>query len=128
MKTVTTTYRLHIIAAAMLLGTSALGLTAFPAAADSEAPPLQVTVKYGDLDISRPQGATVLYGRIRAAAKNVCSPFDRGGPLDKMQFASCIQKSVADAVTAVSAPALTAVYSEKTKGALPVRVASLQSR
>jgi UrcA family protein len=128
MKTVTTTYRLHTIVATMLCGASALGLTAMPAVADSLAPPLQQTVKFADLDISRTQGATVLYGRIRAAAKNVCAPFDRGGALDKIEFASCIQKSIADAVTAVNAPALTAVYSAKTRIGLPVRVASLQSR
>jgi hypothetical protein len=58
----------------------------------------------------------------------VCSPLDRGGVLDKMAFGSCIQESIAQAVTAVNAPALTAVHSAKTKGALLVRVASLQSR
>jgi UrcA family protein len=128
MKTVTTTYRLHTIVATALCGAAALGLTAMPAVADSFAAPLQQTVKFADLDISRTQGATVLYGRIRAAAKNVCAPFDRGGPLDKIEFASCIQKAIADAVTTVNAPALTAVYSAKTRIALPVRVASLQSR
>ena len=77
MKTVTTTYRLHTIVATMLCGATALGLTAMPAVADPYGQPLQQTVKFGDLDISRTQGATVLYGRIRAAAKNVCAPFDR---------------------------------------------------
>jgi UrcA family protein len=128
MKYVTTTYRLHTIIATMLFGAAAFGLAALPAVADSLAPPLQVTVKFADLDISHPQGATVLYNRIRAAARKVCSPFDRGGPLDKMVFGSCIQKSIADAVTAVNAPQLTAVYSAKTRSAPLVRVASLQSR
>jgi hypothetical protein len=59
---------------------------------------------------------------------SVSSPFDRGGVLDQIEFGSCIQKSMADAVTAVNAPALTAVYSAKTRSALPVRVASLQGR
>ena len=126
MKTVTTTYRLHTILATMLCGASALGLTAMPAAADS--PPLQQTVKFADLDISRAPGATTLYGRIRAAAKNVCAPLDRGGALDRLEFGYCIRKSTSDAVTAVNAPALTAVYSAKTRIALPVRIASLPSR
>ena len=58
MKTVTTTYRLHSIIATVLVGASAFGLTTVPAAADS--PPLQVTVKFVDLDIyavSRCDGA-----------------------------------------------------------------------
>lgn len=128
MKTVTPTYRLHSAIAAILFGASAFGLTAMPAAADSFAPPLQVTVKFADLDISRSQGATVLFGRIRAAAESVCSPLDHGGPLDKTGFASCVKKSIADAVTSVNAPALTAVYSVKMRIAPLVRVASLQSR
>ena len=127
MKNVTTTYRLHTIIATMLFGAAAFGLAAPPAVADSLEQPLQVTVKFADLNISQPPGATVLYNRIRAAARSVCSPFDRGGILDKMAFGTCIQKSIADAVTAVNAPALTAVYSAKTRSALLVRVASLQS-
>ncbi len=128
MKNVTTTHRLHTIIASVLFGASALGLAALPAAANSLAPPLQVTVKFADLDVSRPEGAAVLYGRIRAAARNVCSPYDRGDPLENMEFASCVRQSIADAVSAVNAPALTAVHSSKTKGALLVRVAALRSR
>lgn len=126
MKTLTTTYRLQSIIAAVLVGASAFGLTTVPAAADS--PPLQVTVKFVDLDITRSQGATVLFGRIRAAAESVCSPFDRGDPLENMEFAACVKKSIADAVATVDAPALTAVYSAKMRIAPPVRFASLQSR
>ncbi len=99
MKTLTTTYRLHSIIAAVLVGASAFGLTAVPAAADSLALPLQVTVKFADLDITRSQGATVLFGRIRAAAESVCSPFDRGDRLENMEFAACVKKSIADAVS-----------------------------
>ena len=128
MKTLTTTYRLHRIIATVLVSASAFGLTAVPAAADSLALPLQVTVKFADLDISRSQGATVLFGRIRAAAESVCSPFDRGRPLENREFASCVKKSIADAVTTVDAPALTAVYSAKMRIAPPARFASLQSR
>ncbi len=128
MKTVTTTYRLHGAIAAVLFGASALGLTAMPAAADSFDSPLQVTVKFADLDISRSQGAAVLYGRIRTAARNVCSPLDRGDPLENIEFNSCVRQSIADAVSAVNAPALTAVHAAKTGGTPLVRVASLQSR
>ena len=126
MKTVTTTYRLPTILATLLCGAPALGLIAMPAVADS--PPLQQTVKFADLDISRAPGATELYRRIRAAAKNVCAPLDGGGALDTIVFGYCVRKSITEAVTAVNAPALTAVYSAKTRIALPVRIASLPSR
>jgi UrcA family protein len=127
MNTMTTTRSLHTVIAAMLVGVSTLSLGSLAAAADTFAP-LQVTVKFGDLDVSHPQGAAVLYGRIHAAAKDVCSPLDRGSVLDKMEFASCVQKALADAVTAVNAPALSAVYNAKMNKALPLRVASVQNR
>ena len=71
----------------------------------------------------------MLYGRIRAAANNVCAPLDGGGDLERILFGYCIRKSIAQAVAAVDAPELTAVYSAKTRMALPpVRIASLPSR
>jgi UrcA family protein len=85
-------------------------------------------VKFGDLDKSHPQGAAVLYGRILAAAQNVCSPFDRSGLTAKMQLDACIKKAVADAVITVDEPALSAVYNAKMGDILPARVASLQYR
>src|SRR5271163_1389599 len=37
---------------------------------------LQSIVNYGDLNVSSPQGAAVLYARIQAAARRVCGPVD----------------------------------------------------
>jgi hypothetical protein len=70
----------------------------------------------------------LLYGRIRAAAQNVCAPFDRSGLSAKMHLDACVKKAVADAVTTVDEPALFAVYSAKLGKALPARLASLQNR
>jgi UrcA family protein len=122
-----TANRFHSLIATPLFCVLSSGLAALPAAADSFEP-LKVTVKFGDLDISRPQGAAVLYLRIRAAAQNVCSPFDGSGLSAKMHLDACVKKAVADAVTTVDNPALFAVYSAKTGKTLPARVASLQYR
>ena len=103
-------------------------LAALPAVADNSFEPLNVTVKYSDLAISRPQGAAVLYSRIRSAAEKVCSPFDDRNLGRKMRLDACIHKAVADAVTAVNEPALLAVYSAKMGKTQPKRVASLQNR
>jgi UrcA family protein len=127
MNTMTTAKRFHSLIVASLFGVLCSSLAALPAAADSFEP-LKVTVKFGDLDVSNPQGAIVLYGRIRAAAQNVCSPFNGRGLSAKMHLDACVQKAIADAVTAVGEPALFAVYSTKMGKTVAARVALLQNR
>jgi UrcA family protein len=75
--------------------------------------PLKVTVNYADLDVSHPAGAVVLYRRIRAAAKQVCSPLESRGIEAAMQLHACIEGAVLDAVNAVNQPALTSVLDAK---------------
>jgi UrcA family protein len=70
---------------------------------------LKETVNYADLDVSQPAGAVVLYRRIRAAAKQVCSPLESRGIEAAIQLNACIEGAVLDAVNAVNRPALTAV-------------------
>ena len=127
MNTMTTAKRFHRLIAASLFSVLSASLAAQPAAADSFEP-LKETVKFGDLDISHPQGAAALYQRIRAAAQNVCSPLDGGGLSAKTRLEACAKRAVADAVKMVDEPALFAVYSAKTGKTLPARVASLQNR
>lgn len=117
--------RYHSLIVTALLCVLSSSFAALPAAADSFEP-LKVIVKFGDLDISKFQGATVLYLRIRAAAQNVCAPFDRGGISAKSQLDACVKKAVVDAVTRVDKPALYAVYDTRMGNTLPARVASLR--
>jgi len=85
-------------------------------AADATPVP-QAVVKYGDLNVSSPQGATRLYNRIASRAIEVC-----GGAVDihdlarQTSVAACVHKSIADAVAEVGEAALTAVY-QSTNGA-----------
>lgn len=65
------------------------------------------TVKFADLDISKPADARVLYRRIRAAAQVVCSYYFFLTDTDK---ARCVRDVTADAVTKINQPALCAVY------------------
>jgi UrcA family protein len=122
-----TANRFHSLIATSLFCVLSSGLAALPAAADSFEP-LKVTVKFGDLDVSHPQGAAVLYRRIRAAAQSVCSPYDGSGLSAKMLLDACVNKAVADAVATVDKPALFAVYSAKMGKTMPARVASLGNR
>jgi UrcA family protein len=127
MNAMTTASRFRSLIPIALFSILYSSLSALPVAAESFGL-LTVTVKFGDLDISQPQGADVLYGRIRSAAEKVCSPFDDRNLARKMRLDACIHKSVADAVTAVNEPALLAVYSAKMGKTQPKPVASLQNR
>jgi UrcA family protein len=115
------------LSATALCGVIASSFAALPAASDSFAP-LTVRVKFGDLDVSRPQDAAVLYSRIRGAAEKVCSPYEAGGFAAKRHLDACINKAISTAVTTVDAPALSRVYSAKMGTTLPTGLVSRQSR
>lgn len=82
------------------------------------------TVRFADLNISTPSGAHALYMRILAAAQVVCSrqPFATDG-----EKASCVRDAIADAVTKINEPALSALHSAKNKPPVPSGLVS-QSR
>lgn len=111
--------------AALALGSAAVSLAAEP----SDVP--QVVVKYGDLNLSNPLGAAVLYKRIAAAAQTVCSNV---GDIDSRDLASqtrlhaCVHNVISDAVNKVAQPGLFAIYNAKNPGHLPVVVAVAQNR
>ncbi|MHB8476153.1 MAG: UrcA family protein [Steroidobacteraceae bacterium] len=73
-----------------------------------ESPPSK-TVRYGDLDISNPEGAKALYHRIRAAARDVCGLSTAGDPLQRVAMQSCVDTAIDNAVRKVDAPALTSL-------------------
>jgi UrcA family protein len=111
----------HLIAAA-IIGALALGSAGVRAGDSPET--RSITVKFGDLNLSTPQGAAALYNRIRAAARTVCSadsyPFAMGNR-------PCVHKAIADAVTKVNRMELYTVYNEHNKPPLPAALLS-QSR
>ena len=66
-------------------------------------------VSYADLDISKPAGAKVLYGRIVAAARHVCA-LDGTRDFGSMQWVNrCTDRAIDKAVQDVGAPALSAL-------------------
>ncbi len=113
------------IRAAALTAAACLALSTAYAGTDAgEAP--QITVKYGDLDLSRAEGATVLFQRIRSAAAKTCDQFNSREVGVRAKFTSCMDHAIADAVLHVDRPALLQVYNEKTGRSLAPRLASLQ--
>ena len=127
MSTVTKTKGFRRLRATALCGVIVSSFAALPAAADSIALNT-VRVTFGDLDVSRPQGASVLYGRIRAAAEKVCSPVGASSLAARAYLDACIDKAISEAVTTVDQPALTDVYSAKKGTSLPIPLILPQSR
>ena len=74
-----------------------------------------VVVHFADLDLSRSEGAAVLYQRLDGAAKAVCAPLDRD-LARYTAFKACVKGALSTAVAKVDQPALTAYYEEKTNG------------
>jgi UrcA family protein len=88
----------------------------------------QATVKYGDLKLSSPQGAAVLYARISATANEVCRTLDGRDLASKTRFNRCVHQAIVDAVTKVDQPALYTVYNTKNPTPKPIMLAAGQTR
>jgi UrcA family protein len=113
----------HIVAPALLIAAAAAAMPA--GAADA---PVSITVKYDDLNLSRPAGVNALYNRIQAAARTVCEPLSSQSHLQSPAYMGCFSDAVSDAVQKVGQPALSSLYQDKTGKALPARFASLETR
>ena len=129
MKTQITSTNLPRLITTAVFGVLALSCGAVSIAADNSDVP-QVVVKFGDLNLSNPQGAATLYGRIVAAAHEVCKSFDidSRGLGSRVRLDACVHKAIAGAVTKVGQPELFAIYNGKNHHPLPIIVAAAQTR
>ena len=118
MNTSTPSTGLRGLIATAIFGALAASFCVVSAADPSSA---SVTVKYADLDIASPSGARVLYERIRAAAQSACSYFWFKTDADE---ARCVHDAIANAVTKINQPALSAVYNAKNKTSVPSNLVS----
>lgn len=110
-------FRSLLVAAACTA--TATGFAALQATAADGGDIPKVTVRFGDLDLSRPDGATALYRRIRTAAEQVCGLYDGGDLGPRFRMHSCMQRAIAEAVTRVNNPELYAVYRAHNRTPLP---------
>jgi UrcA family protein len=109
-------------AAGALLIASVSSFTGISSASDTGQ--LLALVKYGDLNVSSPEGATVLYTRIRTAAEQVCRPFDGRDLAFKRVKDICMHNAIATAVAKVDQPALYSAYDAKNGISRPVMLVS----
>jgi UrcA family protein len=96
------THPLRLLGALALLAAMAAAPLADARAADK---PETRIVRYGDLDLTTPHGAHVLYARIREAARSVCGeiPYDL---FPSPEFKACVNKAIDSAVADVDRPIL----------------------
>jgi UrcA family protein len=120
MRTITLARGLRRVVVTAIIGSVSLAFSG-ASLAGGNSDVRQLTVKYGDLNITNPDGARQLYKRISTAAWKVCAP-----PDSSMTYMSeterCVHKAIADAVTSVNSPALYAAYNEKNKTPLPTNL------
>lgn len=127
MNTITQSVILPRITATVLISAFALSFAAMCPAGESTGAN-QSTVKYADLNVSSPSGASALYARISVAATGVCRTFDGRDLASKTYFDRCVHKAIADAVTKVDQPALYSVYNAKNSTPQPIMLAAGQTR
>jgi UrcA family protein len=121
MNTTNTSTQLRRLVATAILGAFAAGFAGLSTAADTIVQK-SVTVKYGDLNLSNPKGASALYSRIVSAAHEVC---DMPEDFRYMSRAlACRDKAIKEAVTKIGNPGLIAVYNSKNREPLPATVAA----
>ncbi len=70
-------------------------------------------VKYGDLDLTRSSGVSVLYGRIKAAALTVCDEANSREVQAVLLTRKCARAALDRAVDKVNNPGLTVYHSAK---------------
>jgi UrcA family protein len=101
-----TSIRIKIYTAISCFMSTAALCSAVSTAAEAEDVPSKI-VKFNDLDITKADGAKVLYKRIRAAARDVCELSSSTDPIMSMSNKVCIDTAIDKAVRKVNAPMLT---------------------
>jgi len=95
-------------------------------AARADEPIVTQRVSFKDLNLNSPEGAAVLYERIKKAAYEVCG---HGYDLSQLHaLQSCVSGAVSRAVAQVNRPMLTSLYNEKTGKADKKVISLAQSR
>jgi UrcA family protein len=83
-------------------------------AARADEPVATQRVSFKDLNLNTPEGAAVLYGRIKRAANEVCGHWEIVDLSQIHAVQTCISGAVSRAVAQVNSPMLTSLYNEKT--------------
>jgi UrcA family protein len=111
------------VSTAIVLGFSATIASANTASSQSVSYGVnQTTVRFADLDLSKLDGAAVLYSRLNQAAANVCSQLDSKRLGMAAQYQSCVKQAISGAVTNVGRPMLSQYHESRSQGAKPAAI------
>jgi UrcA family protein len=115
---VTTTTRAMTACIAATLGCYAAETFAGSLTYDQRAAgtPPRYLVQFSDLDLSRMEGATALYRRIRYAARMACDPIQTQQLGLAEKYRACVDQAIANAVAGVNSPLLTQYFQLHTRG------------
>lgn len=85
------------------------------AAREIESQPVQVAIKFGDLDLASQQGSAAMLQRISQAAQEACGASSFSVPDYKWatKHSACYRGSMDRAVAALAAPSVTRLYEER---------------
>lgn len=96
------------IAVAMFAAVPAIGVFAAPAASAQQRVHAQVTVSYGDLDLTKEAGIGALMDRLDKASAKVCGGRPSKGAYGQISsFKTCRDAAIEDAVRRIGAPGVT---------------------
>ena len=106
--------QIHHRVAAAVAAVVAVAVTSFGIAegihpGTRSAPP-SVQVAYAGLDLSRPEGAQLLYRRLQQASSKVCGRIDQVDVRGYPRWQHCYDAALQRAVLQLNAPELLAVY------------------
>ena len=105
--------RFRTLLAALSLTALSLPFAASAEERDNTSERTVVRVSYADLDLSSDEGMTVLYQRLRGAAKKVCGPLNyrQAGSLTLMRLnRQCYQSALDKAVQKMNIAGLEAIH------------------
>jgi UrcA family protein len=114
------------LSAAVIFSAFALNCSALCWAGDSSSTELE-SLKYSDLNLSKPADAAELYVRIKIASREVCRRFERRDLQSQDLFHQCVQQAIGNAVAKIDRPALYAIYNKKVPSSQQVRLAGGQT-
>lgn len=82
-----------------------------------------MTVRFADLNLESPEGARVLYSRIRTAAESLCGEqFSLWDGNRSREWKDCYRDTIERAVVQLNRPTLTAMHRDSNRGSQPLSV------
>jgi UrcA family protein len=109
---ITKTVRTSALRTALIMFTFAPMVMLYNAARADE-PVATQRVSFKDLNLNTPEGAAVLYGRIKTAANEVCGHWNNFDLSQIHAVQTCVSAAVSRAVAQVNSPMLTNIYNAK---------------